>query len=184
MGRDKIFLRPPMGNAPDMLTRTAELLERHTEQVIISARDDLNAGPWRKIVDLFPDCGPFGGIYSVLHSVKDDLLVLSVDLPFMDDATVQNLIDERNRQPNCLMTAYRQKESGIVESLVAIYDKSSLPCFERAHRQGQYRLNRIIPNKFCHFIPYNASATSVFCNLNTPDDYANAQKIATAKKQI
>ncbi|UPG90919.1 molybdenum cofactor guanylyltransferase [Luteibacter aegosomaticola] len=88
MGEDKALLR--VGERT-LLERTRDvLLEAGAGAVVISgaAHDG--------IADRWPDKGPIGGIASVVAELIDDeLLVVPVDMPHLDAATLAPLRDER-----------------------------------------------------------------------------------------
>ena len=133
LGQDKVRLRLP-GDGRDMLARTADLLAACTDGVVISCRAP-NAGEEtlalpgiRSIPDAKPGLGPLGGVWSALRELRQPILVLSCDLPFMDVPTLRRLIDARGaRPPETLMTTFQQAETGFIEALVAVYEPACLP---------------------------------------------------------
>ena len=89
LGQDKVRLRLP-GDGRDMLARTADLLAACTDGVVISCRapdageETLALPGIRSIPDAEPGLGPLGGVWSALRELRQPILVLSCDLPFMD----------------------------------------------------------------------------------------------------
>ena len=98
LGQDKVRLRLP-GDGRDMLARTADLLAACTDGVVISCRapdageETLALPGIRSIPDAKPGLGPLGGVWSALRELRQPILVLSCDLPFMDVPTLRRLID-------------------------------------------------------------------------------------------
>ena len=138
LGQDKVRLRLP-GDGRDMLARTADLLAACTDGVVISCRapdageETLALPGIRSIPDAEPGLGPLGGVWSALRELRQPILVLSCDLPFMDVPTLRRLIDARGaRPPEALMTTFQQAETGFIEALVSIYEPACLPFFEEA----------------------------------------------------
>ena len=128
LGQDKVRLRLP-GDGRDMLARTADLLAACTDGVVISCRapdageETLALPGIRSIPDAEPGLGPLGGVWSALRELRQPILVLSCDLPFMDVPTLRRLIDARGaRPPEALMTTFQQAETGFIEALVSIYE--------------------------------------------------------------
>lgn len=176
MGQDKAGLAV-MAGMPDMLERTASLLARHTDGVLVSARAGRRTR-YRLIPDAVEGLGPLGGLLSVMRAVREPLLVLSCDLPFMDDATLETLLAVRAaREPRQVMTAFREQESGRVEPLVAIYEPACLRWLEDALRRGERRLGRIVPPELACFIPYAVTESLPFFNMNRPEDVALARRL-------
>lgn len=121
LGQDKVRLRLP-GDGRDMLARTADLLAACTDGVVISCRapdageETLALPGIRSIPDAEPGLGPLGGVWSALRELRQPILVLSCDLPFMDVPTLRRLIDARGaRPPEALMTTFQQAETGFIE---------------------------------------------------------------------
>jgi len=154
------------------LRLAAEIAEN---EILISGKPD---GPYHdaaKVVpDEFPGRGPAEGLASLLAAMKNNWLVLvAVDMPFVDAATLR-----------CLLTA-RMDERGIVptvegrpEPLAAIYpralaklarekaasDDRSMQAFVRAAAAaGGLRL-----------LPWDAKRAGCFRSLNTRADWAAA----------
>ncbi len=178
LGRDKVRLAVHGEGMPDMLERTGQLLARHTDDVLVSARTGRDAGPYRLIPDLVEGLGPFGGIYSVLHATREPLLVLSCDLPFMDDATLETLLQARAaRPPHALMTTFLQEETGFIEALVAVYEPACLPYFEAARAEDERKLSRVIPPALRAQVPYGAAEALPFFNVNYPADFELARRL-------
>lgn len=128
LGQDKVRLRLP-GDGRDMLARTADLLAACTDGVVISCRapdageETLALPGIRSIPDAESGLGPLGGVWSALRELRQPILVLSCDLPFMDVPTLRRLIDARGaRPPETLMTTFQQAETGFIEALVSIYE--------------------------------------------------------------
>jgi molybdopterin-guanine dinucleotide biosynthesis protein A len=96
-------------------------------------RSAADADPQRaahpRIADVVPDIGPLGGIHAALHAHPEAAwLVLACDLPFLDAATLQQLI--AGRQPQRLATAFRSTFDGKPEPLCAIWEPASLPAVD------------------------------------------------------
>ncbi len=110
------------------LARAVALLEPLVGRCFVSTRPDQHTDPQRAaypcIVDQLPGIGPIGGIHAALHAHPHSAwLVLACDLPFLDAATLQQLIAAR--EPQRVATAFRSSFDGKPEPLCAIYEPSS-----------------------------------------------------------
>ena len=110
------------------LARAVALLEPLVERCFVSTRPDQHGdaqrGAYPCIVDQLPDIGPIGGIHAALHAhPRSAWLVLACDLPFLDAATLQQLI--ASREPQRVATAFRSSFDGKPEPLCAIYEPAS-----------------------------------------------------------
>lgn len=184
LGQDKVRLRLP-GDGRDMLARTADLLAACTDGVAISCRapasgEAVPALPGiRSIPDAEPGLGPFGGVWAALRELRQPLLVLSCDLPFMDAPTLRRLIDARSaRSPETLMTTFQQAETGFIEALVSIYEPACLPFFEKARARSLRQLNLVIPEGLQSRVAYTKAEALPFFNINFPDELERAKRMA------
>ncbi len=180
LGQDKTRLRLHGEAGPDMLLRTARLLENVTPMVWISCRagNPRPTGHYACVYDDVDNMGPFGGVLATLRQAKGPVLALSCDLPFMDAPTLERLLAARDkRSPRALMTTFLQKETGFIEALVSVYEYEALPRFERAMREGERQLNKIIPPELRAHIVYERGEALPFFNINHPADLETARRI-------
>ena len=184
LGQDKVRLRLP-GDGRDMLARTADLLAACTDGVVISCRapdageETLALPGIRSIPDAESGLGPLGGVWSALRELRQPILVLSCDLPFMDMPTLRRLIDARGaRPPEALMTTFQQAETGFIEALVAVYEPACLPWFDAAWEQGIRKFSVVIPEELRTHVPYARSEALPFFNINYPADFEIARRLA------
>ncbi len=110
------------------LARALAVLEPLVARAFVSVRADQQDDPQRAahacIADIVPELGPIGGIHAALHADPAAAwLVLACDLPFLDAATLQQLIAARD--PQRLATAFRSSHDGKPEPLCAIYEPAS-----------------------------------------------------------
>lgn len=177
MGRDKAWLT--FFGQP-MLCRVADVLARVTGEILISGRDPSVFGldaPW--LPDATPNVGPAGGVLTVLAARARPCLVLSCDLPFLDEATLVRLVTAwRHRPDQALMTTYRIVESGYIESLVAVYEPGGVALLRQNLARGERRLSAIFPEQRRFHLDYSrgdAPAARAFFNVNSPPDLERAR---------
>jgi len=137
MQRDKLALE--YGGQPQ-LARAMALLEPLVERSFISVRADQRDDPQRSaypcITDVLAEIGPIGGIHAALCAhVQAAWLVLAGDLPFLNAATLQQLIAAR--APHRLATAFRSSHDGKPEPLCAIFEPASRAAIEAWIAAGQ-----------------------------------------------
>jgi molybdopterin-guanine dinucleotide biosynthesis protein A len=159
------------------LVRALGLLEPLVANTFISVRTDQLHDPQRsaypRIVDLLPDAGPIGGIQAALRAhPRAAWLVLACDLPFLDAATLQQLIAAR--EPRRLATAYRSSHDGKPEPLCAIYEPASLAAIDRWLASGQQCPRGFLAQADVTLLALrNPQALD---NINTAAEYAAAQQ--------
>ena len=172
MRRDKATLEI---DGETQLARAFRLLRRHAPRCFVSLRPDQVADPerarWPQIVDRLSDIGPAAGILAALATLPDHAwLVVAVDLPLLDAATLARLVG--GRDPAALATAFRSAEDGLPEPLCAIWEPASAAPLAAAVGAG-----RSCPRKFLlghQTRLLELEERSALANVNTPEDYAAA----------
>ena len=169
LGRDKAGLE--IGGRPQ-LERVVELLAPLVDEVRVSVRADQPPDPLRdrypQIADRETDAGPVGGILAALEFHRNaDWLVVAVDLPRLDRATVEVLLDA---EPSGPFTAYRSTSDGLPEPLCAVYRAEALPVV-RGYVDAGIRCPRKILIKSGTELLTQPNPVALD-NLNTPEDQA------------
>ena len=172
MQRDKAALEI---GGETQLARAMRLVGTCAPRTFVSVRPDQADDPERRrfpqIVDRLADCGPAAGILAAQETLPDHAwLVVAVDLPLLDAATLAQLIAARD--PLAPATAYRSVEDGLPEPLCAIWEPSS-----RAPLAAFIATGHSCPRKF--LIRHGArlielAAREALANVNTPTEYAAA----------
>ena len=172
MHRDKAAL-PYRGKS--QLDRAFELASRHVARVFVSVRANQTADPTRAqrpmIVDSVAGEGPIVGIRSALAAHPQVAwLVLACDLPFLSDATLSQLLSERDVAG--LATAYRSTHDGLPEPLCAIWEPQSAPALESYQAGGAHCPRKFLIRHAVRLLePRDRRALD---NVNTPEEYAEA----------
>jgi molybdopterin-guanine dinucleotide biosynthesis protein A len=178
MQRDKATLAYHGGKT--QLGWAMELLGPHVERAFVSVRpgqSDPVRDRFEQIVDTHDGLGPIAGILAAQARHPDVAwLVLACDLPFIEAATLDYLLSERD--PARQATAFRSghpnnpKHNGLPEPLCAIYEPSS-----REAILAHIAAGRDCPRKFL----INADTKLLeqpnpraLDNVNTPQEYGSA----------
>ncbi len=181
MGRDKAFV--PLYGKPlieHVLERIRPLDATHTLLIANRPADYVYLGlPVHP--DVLPDKGALGGIYSALtYSPSDCCLVVACDMPFLNTALLQrliNLCDEAPEEPSdVIVPVFDDRPQG----LHAVYRRTCLePILEdlknnRLKVIGFYdrvRVRYVFPEEYRDLDPEGRS----FRNINTPDELRDAE---------
>jgi molybdenum cofactor guanylyltransferase len=158
------------------LERSLALLQPLVGETFVSIRADQAGDPSRAahacLPDLVPDLGPIGGIHAALHSDPEVAwLVLAVDLPFLDAATLQQLL--ANRAPQRLATAFLGSFDGKPEPLCAIFEPAARAPIDAWIAAGQ-RCPRAFLSRHDAQLLQLANPRALD-NINTGEEYAAAQ---------
>jgi molybdopterin-guanine dinucleotide biosynthesis protein A len=170
MGFDKAFLM--IGNKT-LLQNMIDVIKPFCRSVAISGQnpgfDEYNLAI---VPDLFLECGPISGLYSVLDYTSTDWnLIVSVDIPFLDDELITYLIGNIG---DCDGVIPMHKNG--VEPLAGLYHRRILPVIRTQIGQGNLKLSRLLSQINTHFIDCNhivEKNPKLFHNINSMEDYRN-----------
>lgn len=149
-----------------------ELLEPLCGRVFVSTRAEQSEDPafrgLAQVHDAFLDMGPVGGILSAMRAHPEAAwLVLACDLPLMDAATLERLVERRN--PFKLATAYQAPRGGMPEPLCAIYEPKSVFRLFHFLAQGLNCPRKVLINSDAELI--QAENSLALTNVNEPREY-------------
>ena len=179
MQRDKANLEYA---GQSQLARALALLEPLVTRAFVSVRADQSADPQRAayacIADALPDLGPIGGIHAALHAHPAAAwLVLACDLPFLDTATLQQLIAAR--QPLRLATAFRSSHDGKPEPLCAIFEPASCAAVDARIAAGLQCPRDFLASADVALLTLRTP--QALDNINTADEYREARERLDAR---
>jgi molybdopterin-guanine dinucleotide biosynthesis protein A len=178
MKRDKATLAYHAGKT--QLEWAMGLLQPHVERAFVSVRPgqtDPVRARFEQIVDTREGLGPIAGIIAAQARYPDAAwLVLACDLPFLEAATLDYLLAERD--PARPATAFRSghpnnpKHNGLPEPLCAIYEPSSREAILAHIAAGKDCPRKFLINANTKLLDQpNPRALD---NVNTPEEHGSA----------
>lgn len=181
MGRDKAALE--FGGL-SALQRAYALVDARCQQSFVSVSDVQRDDPLRAgfpcIEDRHGSVGPADGILSAqLAHPHAAWLVVACDLPLLDDATLDTLIE--NRDTTAPVTAFRSADDGLPEPLCAIYEPASHALLASRFAEGMNCPRRMLMELDARFIAQ--PRPGALDNVNRPADLERA-RAASAKGQL
>jgi molybdopterin-guanine dinucleotide biosynthesis protein A len=175
MGTDKAFVTL---NGRTLLARLLEVVRSVTTDVCIVG-DTAKFSAFAPVVeDVFPGCGPLGGIHAALRVSKAELnLILAVDVPFVSFALLQFLMAHA-RNSGASVTVPRINQGW--QPLCAIYRREFADAAETALRAGRYRIDALFDQVQVQVVAEEALeaagfSSNIFRNLNTKEDLEAAR---------
>jgi molybdopterin-guanine dinucleotide biosynthesis protein A len=133
------------------------------------------------IEDVFPNCGPLGGIHAALgQSHADFNLVLAVDTPRVETRFLSFLL-EQAKSSAAEVTVPRTADG--FQPLCAVYRKSFRAPAEAALKERRYKIDALFPRVSLRVIEEAemlkfAFDPAMFQNLNTRAEYERAKSRA------
>jgi molybdenum cofactor guanylyltransferase len=177
MGTDKAFVTY---EGKTLLERALDLARAVTTDVRIVG-DPAKFGAFAPTVeDIFPSCGPLGGIHAALRRSSADLnLILAVDMPFVTLDLLRYLI-ERARNSSAAITVPHC--GGGTQPLCAVYRRTFADLAENALKQGRFKIDALFAAESTLVIgegelKAHGFSADMFRNLNTPKELAEARSL-------
>ncbi len=176
MGQDKASVTL---NGLTLLEHALAALREVCHDVAILGKHELYGPISRVYEDIFPGCGPLGGIHAALSSSKTQFnLIIAVDTPFLEPEFLSYLADKAI-ESNAIVTT--PEIDDYTQPLCTVYSLDFRSIAEQALRQGNYKIVPLFPKDRTLVIKEAelrrfAFAADMFENLNTPEDLARARR--------
>ena len=173
MNKDKALLdyhgKPQQEHAFD-------LLDKVCDKVFMSSRDEEQSEEvdYDSISDKFIGLGPFGGILSAFMVEPNAAwLVIAVDLPFLDQSTIDNLVEHRNASK--LATCFIDPKNEFPEPLISIWEPKAYPRMLNFLSQGYSCPRKVLINSDVEVLTDRSE--QALTNVNTPEELNEALEI-------
>jgi molybdenum cofactor guanylyltransferase len=175
MGADKALLS--LGGE-NLLQRAVFMVSSVSERTYIVGPKQRYASFGEVVEDIYPGCGPLGGIHAALTATATELnLILSVDMPLMTTAFLQWLVDMARVDESQIVVP---QAAGGLQPLCATYRRALAKVAETALLAGEYKIGRLferVPTRILNEREILAAGFSsdIFRNINTPEEYAQCR---------
>lgn len=146
-----------------------DLLTEQLDEVYFSCREDqLSEFEGRDVItDKFYGLGPFGAILSAFqHDPDSAWLVVAIDLPLIDPASIKNLLSSRNASKAA--TCFINPETEWHEPLMAIYEPKIYQSALSFLGMGYSCPRKVLINNDVEKL--QVTDASFLTNVNTPED--------------
>ena len=176
MGQDKAALSL---NGRTLLEHALAALRGVCHDVSILGRYELYGTLAPVYEDVFPGCGPLGGIHAALSSSQTRYnMIIAVDTPFLAPGFLSYLA-ERAAASGAVVTT--PEIDDYTQPLCTVYSLDFLPIAERALKAGNYKIVPLFPRGQTEVVKESelrrfAFSAEMFENLNTPEDMERARR--------
>jgi molybdopterin-guanine dinucleotide biosynthesis protein A len=172
MGRDKALL---LRDGQSQLEYVAALLEDAVDRAFVSVRQEQQGEPERgrfaTIADRYEGIGPVAGILSAMDEHPEaDWLVVACDLPNIDAATLDYLLENRSQEQP--FTAFRSSYDELPEPLCAFYRADSNTIVREFVESGMVCPRKILIRSDTLLL--QQPDPNSLDNINTPDELAGS----------
>jgi len=170
MGKDKALL--PFGEYTTLSEFQYKKLNMLFSQVYLSAKENKFDFKCPVITDTFKEDSPLVGIISIFETLEiEEVFILSVDAPFINQAVIESIYEEENKEYDVIVA---QSPSG-TQPLCGIYKKSILALAYQQLEKNNHKLHDLLSLARTLYVPFKDD--TLFSNLNHPDEYQQALKI-------
>lgn len=183
-GTEKAFL--PIGGVP-MLTRILGILRPQSSPIAISANGDparFAAHGLAVIADETPR-GPMAGLadsltwFAANHPGVSHVLSVPSDTPFLPDDLAARLAETLNASGAFCACA---ESGGRLHPVVGLWPLEARHALHDAVARGDYSFHAALAGNTVARVAWNSVPLDPFCNINTPDDLADAQRRLVATR--
>ena len=137
----------------------------------VNSRERYDAFGLTAVDDIFPNCGPVGGIYSALFRCTSPwLLVVGCDMPLFTRELVEYLARQVEDSYDAVVSVTRE---GRLHPLCAVYHKRVADVLRQQILAGEFRLLDVLTRLRIKEISLekNGFCDSMMCNVNTLEEY-------------
>lgn len=182
-----------MGTPKELLEWEGEPLLLHLVDMILAAglpclvisnhpellpHKELQQAGVQLATDAVESHGPISGIHTAFSLREEEaLLILSCDLPFIEQRDIQQLL---------LQTEFLQQYDAVVahadgnlHPLLALYHRRTEPFWQEALQHGNYKVMNVIDKLRMKQMDEDILSQWATYNMNTPDQYQFAKKRRT-----
>ena len=177
MGQDKAFMSV---GGKQVFQRILDVFKTLFDEIMIVTNKEgrFSGYGYPEIVDLIPDSGPMGGIYTGLSYAKsDNIFVASCDLPFIHPSPVKTIITEASDYDIVV-----PEIGGRLHPLHAAYSKRCMPLILKRLESKEFNITRFINEphelsvkkiQMSELAQEETWEKSVY-NMNTPEEWLKA----------
>jgi len=180
MGQDKAFL---VLDGKTLIDHAIAQAKSVAEEVFIVGPAATFSAYGRIVKDIFPGCGPLGGIHAALRRSRSEYsLVLPLDMPLVTPEFLRFML-QKALASQATVTVPRAQDG--YQPLCAIYRSSFADLAETSLQQNRCRIDALFAaDSICIIgaeeMQQNGFDPRMFDNLNSPEDY---QRVAAMRSQ-
>ena len=171
MGADKALL---LFREQTLLARALQVAWAVAGKVVIVGPGERYAAYGDVVEDVYPGCGPLGGIHAALSATQTELnLVLSVDMPLMSHEFPGWLLGQARGTCDLIVVPVAL---GGQQPLCAVYRRPVGTLAEQALKNGDYKVGHLFsraPTRYISEAEMGEAGFSpgIFRNVNTAAEY-------------
>lgn len=164
-----------------MLMRMIDKLKEITPSVLVSCGTVVYPYiSWPQVPDEQPQCGPLGGIYSVLKASSTSLnLVVSCDMPLVSTSLLKYIVGCALESVSLITMPI--DDEGAPQMMCAVYHKDILPFIEQQIDAHLYKMKSLLDLVSVEYVVIGREHPlydeNAFLNVNSPSNLEEARKL-------
>ena len=167
MGQDKSLL--PFGTYRTLAEYQHVKLSKLFNKDYISTKEDKFDFECTVVKDIFQVSSPLIGLISIFETLPiDEVFILSVDAPFVDEKTIEKLLEYNEDTFDVIVV----KSPKGVQPLCGIYKRSILPLAYAQLEKENHRMNDLLALASTCLVAFEEERP--FTNHNHPQEYQEA----------
>ncbi|WP_295810697.1 NTP transferase domain-containing protein [uncultured Apibacter sp.] len=124
------------------------------------------------IFDRNKNKGPIGGIQAALENSKNDIFIVSCDMPLITPEAIKYLLENHNNNW-ATVASYNER----IQPLFGIYTYASLQLINKRIAHNQLKMMDFIQESHSDIIDMNNKLnTEIFSNINTQEEFKKIEK--------
>lgn len=149
-----------------MIEYSVSLLTQLCDEIIICSNNSRYDYLGFKVVsDIFPDCGPIGGLYTGLSESKCQYnLIAPCDVPFLTKELYVSLL-QYIAGNNAVIPSYNNE----IHPLCGIYSQTCLTVLQSLLSENKFKMLRVVEELGAKIVPFKVD-TDIFININTQEE--------------
>jgi molybdopterin-guanine dinucleotide biosynthesis protein A len=158
-------------NNSTILGKTILLLYKIFPRVkVVSTKQQLRSqfSKHQFLEDIYPNCGPLGGIHAALQDCPEAAFIVACDMPSLNREMIE---EQLHKFEQTVPQALIPKHATGIEPLHAVYSKSCLAAVEEQLQKRNYSIRSFYQNIKAEYWQISGRKAACFFNINTQADY-------------
>lgn len=173
-----------------ILDRLIQVLRTATGESPLLIANAPNASEWHRdlevVGDAIRDCGSLGGLYTALTVAEGPVVIAAWDMPFVRVEVLEALIQRFEGHDVCIPESEEQGHR--LEPLCAVYGPRCVDPVRRQIVDEDLRMTRFLSSVDTVTLPFDeisnyGDPSTIFFNVNTPNDLTEAQELWRSQHQ-
>ena len=170
-----------------MLIRIIDKLKEISPFIVVSSGTTNYPNiPYMQIPDEHPQCGPMGGIYSVLKASSTSLnLVVSCDIPLVSIDLLEHIVAIAAHSEALITVPIDENDQS--QMLCAVYRKEVLPILKQQIEASAFKMKNLLNLVSVEYVyipkEHPLYDKHAFMNVNSPINLEEARKLWSNQKE-